>query len=324
MGLMVLLGLWGALPLGCADATLVPFRDAARAYDAGRTALDAGDFVSANQRFSEARALDPSSATLPLWQGRALAASGDLPGAIRAADDAIAHDAKSGLAWYNRAAWRARSGDLAASAADLQQALKLNAATAWAAARDPDFAPHRQDSAFAGILPPADLLVAVEGPAESGFVGSELSVLFRLTGPAEQVPALSGPPVPGCLKQTRIVEDDAIGEGPSSGTVERHVRVYFRANASCVVTLGPFVASTPDGATHVEVAAIPVVVLGPTGAAGEAGTRPAAWVIPAGVRDGAAVDGWSVHLGGERPAGMITLEWRVDHQTREVGWLAIL
>ena len=65
---------WLLVLVGCADPALVPFRDAARAYDAGRSALDAGDYATANSRFAAARVLDPSSAALPLWQGRALAA----------------------------------------------------------------------------------------------------------------------------------------------------------------------------------------------------------------------------------------------------------
>lgn len=315
MGLILLLG------VGCSDPALVPFRDAARAYDAGRASLDAGDYAAANRQFAQARGLDPASATLPLWQGRALAASGDLPGAIAAADDAIAHDPDSGAAWYNRAAWRARNGETLASAGDLQHALLLNASTAWAAARDPDFAPYRQDRAFAGILPPADLIAAAEGPTASSFLGSELSILFRLTGPADHLASLSGPPVPACLKQTRIVEDDAIGEGPASGTVVREIRVYFRSTSPCAASLGPFLATSADSDARAPIPAVPVTVLGPDGVASEPGTRPAAWVVPAGVTEGAVIDGWTVHTGGDRPIGAVTLEWRVNHQTRSLGWL---
>lgn len=311
------MGVIPLLLLACTDPALRPFVDAAAAYDAGHLAFERGQFQDASAAFAKARALDPTSSTLPLWQGRALAASGDVAGAVHAADDAIARDPTSAVAWYDRAAWRARSGELAPAAADLRRALDLGAATPWAAAVDPDFAPHRLAPEFAGVLPPTDLLASAE-PPEGAFVGGELSLLLRLTGPADRVPELSGPPVPGCLQQTRVVEDDTVGEGASAGTVQRDVRVYFRALAACEASVGPLRASLGDAA--VELTSVPVTVLGPADAAPIAGTTAAAWYLPALLHGGAKAEGFTIREGAGRPPGAIALEWRVAHQTRALGW----
>lgn len=311
------MGLIPLLLVGCTDPALRPFVGAAAAYDAGHLAFERGQFRDASAEFAKARTLDPASSTLALWEGRALAASGDLAGAVRAADDAIARDPDSAVAWYNRAAWRARSGDLAPSASDLRRALDLGATTPWAAALDPDFAPHRLTPQFDGVLPPTDLL-ASSMPPEDAFVGGELSILLRLTGPADRVPELSGPPLPGCLRQTRVVEDDTVGEGASAGTVQRDVRVYFRAVAACEATVGPLRARLGDAT--VDLAAVPVTVLGPADAPALGGPTAAAWYLPALLHGGASLDGFTIHEGGGRPAGSIALEWRVAHQTRALGW----
>lgn len=310
------MGVIPLLLLGCSDPALRPFVDAAAAYDAGHLAFERGQFGEASAQFARARELDPASSTLPLWQGRALAASGDLAGAIRAADDAIARDPRSAVAWYDRAAWRARSGDLAPAAADLRRALDLGAATPWAAAIDPDFAPHRLAPEFVGVLPPTDLLASSEAP-EAVFVGGELAIVLRLTGPSDSVPELEGPPVPGCLQQTRVIEDDTVGEGASAGTVQRDVRVYFRAVAACEVVVGPLRARL--GGAAVDVASVPVTVLGPADAPSVGGTVAAAWFLPASLHGG-ALEGFTIHEGAGRPAGSIAIEWRVAHQTRALGW----
>ncbi len=317
---MILLAL-----LACADPALVPFRDAAKAYDAGRASLNDGDTDAALASFAAARALDPHSASLPLWHGKALAAAGRLDEAIAAAGDALVRDPKSGPAYYNRAAWLARSGKLQDSAADLRLALGLGAATRWDAARDPDFAPHRRDPAFVAILPQDDLLARVAGPAESSFVGSELALTFTFSGPSSVVPTLAGPAVPACLRQTRIVQDE---DEPEPGTTIREVRVYFRAVTPCVANVGPFeardTAGAPEAHKTVSVAmpAVTVTVLGPEGMALAEGVRPAAWLVPAGVVDGGSVAGWpgaKIRM-GTRPAGsLVSLEWRVRQQTRVVG-----
>ena len=309
---------------GCADPKLIPFRDAATAYDAGRKALDAGDADAAIVRFAEARTLDPQSATLPLWQGRAFAAAGRLDEAVSAADDAIALHPDDGIAHYNRAAWRARQGRLNEAAAGLQMALTLKAATVWQAARDPDFQPHRASPAFAAVLPQQDLLAKLEGPGTTSFLGSELVLTFTFVGPDDQVPVLIGPAVPACLRQRRIVEDDHLQEG----TARRELRVYFTAMAACVATVGPFEArgsQSPSDPTRVIIPAQTVTVLG-IEATGDGGATaqplPVAWIFPSAVSGSAPVPGWdgaTATMGTRPAASQVLLEWRVDEQTRSVG-----
>ena len=127
--------------------------------------------------------------------------------------------------------------------------------------------------------------------------------------------------MPACLQPSRVVEDDTVGTGASAGTVQRDIRVYFRTVAVCEGAVGPLRASAGSGAA-VELAAVPVVVLGPPGASALAGTSPALWFVPALLHDGAQAGSFTIHEGASRPAGSIPVEWRVGHQARAVGWAA--
>lgn len=303
------------LVAACADPALTPYRDAAKAYDAGRAALDAGDAATAIQRFSEARRLDPRSRALALWEGRALAQSGRLDEAIAAASDAIALDPKDANAHYNRAAWLARAGRPTAAAAELKVALGLGAGTVWEAARDPDFAPHRGDPAFAAVIPAQDLTATVT-PTARGFVGSELVLTITLTGAEDDLPTLTGPATPACLRQRRVVQDDQV----AAGTARRTIKAYFTAMSPCTASLGPFEART--GSARVALDSVPVVVLGPDSGPSDpppdsGPPRPASWLLPAAVNGPTDVPGWPGARATDRTEGTdVLLEWRVDAQTR--------
>ncbi|MSP56503.1 MAG: tetratricopeptide repeat protein [Myxococcales bacterium] len=311
--------------IGCSDPALIHLRDAARQYDQGRAAYATGDHASAAESFSRARAIHTRSATLALWDGRALAAAGRLDEAVRAADDAIALDPTSGVAHYNRGAWLARANRLDDAAPALEKALFLQASTAWDAATDPDFAPHRHAPAFAGILPAEDFTARMTGPPGSSFVGSEIELEFSLTGPPGRALALTGPSLPGCLRQTRLIEDTS---ETRPGTLTRTLHARFRADAPCAVLLGPF--EVRGGATALTLPAVPITVLGPDGGTTEPGLEhPAVWLLPGSIDGEAPVPGWpgaiarmGVGVGdSEHPehAPTVQLELRYDHQTRVMG-----
>lgn len=308
--------------VGCGDPALIRLRDAARAYDEGRAAYNAGDHAVAIDAFARARAIDTRNATLALWHGRALAAAGRLDEAVLAAEEAVALEPRSGVAHYNRGAWLARANRLAEAAPELDKALFLQAATSWDAANDPDFAPHRHADAFAGILPPEDLTVRLTSPTDSSFVGSEVQLEFTFSGPPGRSPTLTGPSIPGCLRQTRLIEDQSETQ---PGTMTRTLHARFRADAPCVVTVGPFEAR--GGATTLTIPPVSITVLGPEGAAPARGVdHPAVWLLPGSIDGEVPVPGWPEAIArmGEDPAHsgqeiVVQLELRVDHQTRGVG-----
>jgi hypothetical protein len=161
------------------------------------------------------------------------------------------------------------------------------------------------------------------------FVGSRAPVeLVVSTLPTAAVRLVRDGADPRCVRLMRVLEDDTL----SPGRTERAVTADLRADGPCTATLGPFTVSA--GPAKLSLAAVPLVVEGPPGAvapadlpplpteiplpsayapadAGFAGQRVADGVVALG-RPGDAITG-----NGRKPD--VTLEWRVDGQTRAVG-----
>lgn len=223
--------------LGCSDPQLDPLRDALEAYDAGRRALDQGRPAEAAAAFAEARAHDPRTALLALWQAHALARAGDVAGAEAVAGEALGVDPSLHLARYQRAAYRARLGRLDASAADLGPALRAGVVAPLQAAADPDFQPHLGHAAFAGMLPPSPVLVDLAGPVGAVFVGGDVEIKLAVSAarPLSFSLAAEGAD-PGCLRLERVVEE----RWPSRAVAVSLLRLRYRAVAACDATVGPF------------------------------------------------------------------------------------
>jgi len=313
----------------CDDPALAPYEASLSAYDAGRASLAAGDPADAAARFAEARTHDPNSVPLRLWEAKALADAGRLADADARITELLLADPTIGMAWYNRAAWRARAGRMEDAASDLRRALELGARSALEAADDPDFAAARAHPAFAGVLPAQPLEAQIRGPDGAVFVGSRYPLditIFALPSASPEI-AVSGAD-PGCLLLGRIVQDDHA----EAGALTRRLTVELRAEGPCDTTIGPFVVTA--GGARVELPAVPVRVEAPPGAAPAAGLPPWPALLPlpassappdAGFATRRLPDGVlamgrpdrTVTGNGARPD--VTLEWRVDGQTRAVG-----
>jgi len=317
-----------ALLVACrTDPQLDPFARSLAEWEAGREALDAGEPGRAAEAFARARAADPSSTTLPLWEARARAAGGDLDGAVALLDELLRARPGVAEARYNRAAYLARQGRPEAGRDDLRLALAADVATPYAAAADPDFAPHRAGPVYAGLLPPTDVTGSVAGPDGPVFLGSVVEVKLNLEALA-RTPILlrRDGPDPGCLHLDRLLEDDL----EHADVRLRQLTLRMTATAPCEVELGPFVAGA--GGVEVELGRVKVQVEAPPGAAGRASVLPATLFVPsdhapvgAEVRTVAVADG-TLALGplrrtlvadGRRPEWAV--EWRVNGQTRATG-----
>jgi len=320
--------------LACDDPALEPFAASLSAWDEGRAALADGRPADAVTAFAAARVKDPGSVALRLWEAKALADAGRLDEADARLSELIHAESKVGEAWYNRAAYRARAGRLAESAADLQQALALGTRSALEAADDPDFSAAREAPAFAGILPAQPLQASAHGPDGAVFVGSRYTLAIAVTAlpKAELViERLGGDP--GCLRLQRIVQDDHA----EAGQAQRQLSIDFRAEGPCDTTIGPL--SVAAGTARISLDAIPVQVEAPPGAAAVLGLPPlpgsfpvpSAFAAPGGgflarrIPEGVVAMGPLEHViaGGGRPPDVV-LEWRVDGQARaNGGWWRI-
>ncbi len=319
---MLLIGL-----LGCNDPALLPFSEALASYEAGRTRLTAGDPTGAATAFAEARARDAQSPALVLWEAKAHADAGDLPAALSLLDTLLDAQPELGLARYNRAAYRARAGRLAEAASDLNVALRAEVASPYGAAADPDFAPHRADPAFSGLLPALPALGRVTGPDGAVWIGSKLEVKVVIESLTTSPLALRREgPDPGCLHLDQLVENDI----EHADVRLRELTLRLTALGPCQAVLGPFVV-TAEG-VPVPLGTVNLLVEAPPGTPAAAGTLPTEFPVPSTLApEGATVRvapaaGGTVALGpldtvlsagGVPPA--YRLEWRLGDQTRGVG-----
>ena len=213
-----------------------PLKTSLEHYEEGRAALEAGRAEAAATSFREALAVHQDAAELELWLGRALAASGDLPGAIEAATRALELRGEWHLAHYNRACWRARSGELELAAADLMVALDGDLDPLVVAA-DPDLDPLRAHPDYRDLVPKHALPATVVAPEEAWFVGSEWTLTFEALEPeGGRVRVVGSAAGAAPLAHVRTVEDVVRHEGRQA----RRLQVVFRVLDAGEGSLGPW------------------------------------------------------------------------------------
>lgn len=246
--------------LGCGEPRFGGLAGALAAHDEGRALLDGGDPAGAARAFARAVELDPGSAELELWRGRALAAAGDLPGAIDATSAALRKRPKDGVALYNRACYRARLGEVEKALIDLDAALATGEVSPQRAARDPDLQALRDDPRTRDRAPRPTLRCAAELPPEPVFVGAPLTLTVRAA--FERGAAL------GVAQRGEAAERFALSRAletqATEGDLTRVELSYeLKALAPGQGSLGPLRVTAGDLSCEVE--AMPFTVLGPEG-----------------------------------------------------------
>ncbi len=315
--------------LTCADPALERYSVALAAWEDGRAEGAAGRPLEAARAFAAARAKDPENVALRLWEAKALADAGALSDADAGLGELLQAGPNIGIAWYNRAAYRARAGRFNESAADLTRALALGALSPLEAAADPDFFVARTHPAFVGILPLQPLEASVRGPEGAVFLGSRVPVeLTLVTLPSARLTLVRAGDDPGCLGVSRVLQDDLEGEG----SVERRVTLELRARGPCVAHIGPFTITSDEALVELPAVAIRIEAPTGTGSPSDATPLPVRWPVPsmysasdtgfacARVDDGVVALGRpdrSITGNGRRPD--VVLEWRVGGQTRTIG-----
>ena len=249
------------LGLGCGgDPVLDPIAEARADYDRGQEALASGDPDAARRAFAEARAHDDQTPTLAAWEAHAAAEAGDVVGALALLDAALGRWPRSADLRFNRAALRARSGDLPGAAEDLRALYSSGLLSPREAAADPDFAPLAAHPDYAVLVPPPRLDVVVTGEAGSVLLGEPWDLDLEVRGPADAALAIGEPSGgAGLLALERVVEE----VGPvEAGRRGRQLRFRWRAEAAGVGALGPLTLRAGPATAEVEPQAIEVVALG--------------------------------------------------------------
>ncbi|MEO0600730.1 MAG: tetratricopeptide repeat protein [Myxococcota bacterium] len=266
-----------ALIVACTspDPDLRAKRAAVDAFDQAKAQLEAGDAAGARAAFAAMPAVHP---VVKAWEARAAAAAGDLEGAVAILDLLLAQTPDFGLARYNRAAYRARLGQLEGAAEDLTLALEVGATTLREATVDPDFAPHLEHPAFAVIAANA-LIVAVEPPPTSTFLGSEVRLTLRITGAGGRALSVTSPAAQGPVTFVEHVE--AVTD-PLQG---RTLTWAWRVDGPGTVVLEPITVT--NGTVTMTTSGARVEAAAPPGR-GDPTSRPIAFPIASQVAEGLA------------------------------------
>lgn len=311
--------------LACTDPALEPLQQSLSAYEKGKTALAAGHHAEAQTQFDAALQKDPQSNALVLWKAKAYADAGDWGQADAVITQLIQQHPQLGIAWYNRAAWRARAGHPVEAAQDLGKALELGASTPLRAAADPDFMPYLSHPAFATVLPPAPVVAKIQGPEGAVFVGSRFDITFTIRSlPEIPISIHRQGSDPGCLKLLKVIEDHKEVQGELLYTI----RATLEAVQGCSVALGPWAVAAAQAQTVLPT--VQIQVEQPASMPTPAPPPPLATLLPllGGLKkdqpqpdaEGVAVRvdmGRSLSAGGRRPD--VALELRMDGQSVAAG-----
>lgn len=263
---------------GRPDPELTALARSLRLWEEGRAALEAGQPDAARDRFREAREAR-SSVLLGAWEASALARGGDLSGAIALLDEVLAASPSFAEARYNRAAYRVRaiglrgadpadpavSGELAAAAADLEQALGDGEIRGLSVLQDPDFASILDHPAF-GFLPSSALALSVDAPPETAFWGAEVALRIHLLGIVDPPLSVAAEVASGPLELVSVVEDTVPTSLGSDGV---EIVWTWRVIGAGPVVLGPLTVragryAAEAGAVHVMASAPPDRVVPPS------------------------------------------------------------
>ncbi len=242
------------------DPAMERVDQALEAYAQGQSALGEGRPEQAIEAFERAAELDPGSAALQLWLGKAQADAGDLPAAIASADRALALQSVFTEASYDRACWKARDGQLESALADLEQARRDPGLDPFLVLTDPDLAPLREHPELSRSLPLPVLPAEVQAQEGSVFLRAEWTLGLSIQHRAEDELLLSSPPTSAPLRLRKLVED-RVDRG---SLVETSLRFSYTATGPGEGTLGPWTATA--GPLSSELPSVTYQLLAPEGA----------------------------------------------------------
>jgi len=246
-------------------------------WEQGRLALKQGDATQALARFESAAAADPDSPTLVAWQAHALEALDREDEALTRLSEALERFPEDGDLRFNRAALRARAGQLDGAAADLLILSSQGRLDAQQASADPDLARLRERPDLAAIVAPPRLEVELSGSSGRVLLGDawELSLLLE-TAEGAAVDIRDMGEAPRLLRRTRVVED-RLASRP--GRALRRLETSWQAVEPGQGTLGPWLLSSAGSSALTEPLAVEVLELGArSGSLGRA--SPEALILP--------------------------------------------
>ena len=231
----------------CADPALDPLGEALAAWDEGQRAWQAGDAEAARRAFAQARALDPQSPALCVWESTATAAVSGPDAALVLLDGCVALTPGDPGLHLARARLRASTGGgparSAAVAADLEVVLRAGAETPTSLSAYAELAPLADDPALGGMVRSAAPRWTLRGGLGAVLVGERFDV--QVEGEGSDGPLRVDLGAGEGLAVAALVED----LGPLAlGRRARSLTVRAVAARAGLHAVGPIALSIGDGA----------------------------------------------------------------------------
>lgn len=231
--------------IGCSspqqDPELVRLKTTLDLWESGVAYLDKGETLEAQVAFREALKSAPDDVILKVWWARSLAASGHQEAAVRVLDSVLLVEPSFAEARYNKAAYLTRMGKVDEAAPVLKRALEDGAATSYDVLEDPDFRNWVDDPAFS-FLPQTSMVVQLEGPSGSVFLGDEFGVTFRVFGASRAPVSTDFREVHGPIELVSVNEDQV----HSTVGLVRELEFRYRVVAPGRATIGPVKVSSAN------------------------------------------------------------------------------
>jgi len=202
------------LAIACSDPDFGDYGDALHAYEDGRVAMSTGSPLVAAEAFARAAQADPSSEVLVAWEARALRAAEQNGAALSRLNAGVRRFPMGHLVRYDRAALRAKTGDISGAADDLRWLYAHEHANPIVVGEDSDFVMLRTDPIAKELVPQAQVEATVEAESGSVLVGDAHVLDFRITSRTGAAVKIARLEEGGQGLVIRRIVEDVIEEGP--------------------------------------------------------------------------------------------------------------
>jgi hypothetical protein len=204
---------------------------------------------------------DPESPSLWLWLSQTHLDAGQEDLALGVLDEAVRLFPDNATCLYNRAALRARAGEIGGAADDLKRLKALGQLDPLETGADPDFVDLRDDPVFAELVEPPRIQALAAGEEGAVLLGEPWELEIKLSVPSKGTLELSweGPRSP--LLQLESVIEQELRDTARERTLE--LRVRWRATRPGVGSVGPWTLRHGQAEARVEAMPIEVASLGP-------------------------------------------------------------
>jgi hypothetical protein len=230
------------------------------AHDRAMAAREASDWEQSIFEWSKAIELDPESPSLRLWLAQTHLDANQLESALSVLSQAVRDFPADPTCRYNRAALRARTGDIGGAADDLRRLKAMGALNPDETGSDPDFAALRADPVFSDLVAMPRIGLSGKAPEGAVLLGETWELELELS-----VPSLGSSELHWSDSSSSILRLESVIEEEKrldARVRESDLYIRWRAVESGKSSAGPWRVSHGGGEAQFEAQSVEVMALG--------------------------------------------------------------